>query len=203
MRATPRTHRIRLAAPLECEEETHHAWDKQGRAWEVELPELLGQGQHAGVSVGDLEEEGDDGHGDAADGQVKVETPPPRHIRGKTAADQRARDGGDAKEGAKQALNLWPDVQRDDVDDAHDLDKMFVRARLPPSKRTDEAVIGSRGEKKRERPTDPAKIPAAPIPQNALPMMKAVEFGAAPQRADAASNSRMLSRRTVLTGKKV
>lgn len=40
--------------------------------------------------------------------------------------------------------------------------------------------------------TAPAKIPAAPIPAIVLPMMKTMEEGAAPQRADAAPNVKTL-----------
>jgi hypothetical protein len=47
--------------------------------------------------------------------------------------------------------------------------------------------------------THPVMIPAPPIPQIALPIMKATELGAAPQRAEAASNSSMLARKVVLT----
>lgn len=45
----------------------------------------------------------------------------------------------------------------------------------------------------------PAKLPAAPTPAMALPTMKATEFGAAPQIADATSNSATLERNTPLT----
>ena len=46
-------------------------------------------------------------------------------------------------------------------------------------------------------------IPAPPIPQMARPTMKVTELGAAPQRAEAASNRKVLVRRTALTEKKV
>lgn len=47
--------------------------------------------------------------------------------------------------------------------------------------------------------TVPARIPAAPIPQIALPTMNDNELGAAPQIAEAASNSPILQRKMVLT----
>ncbi len=47
--------------------------------------------------------------------------------------------------------------------------------------------------------TVPAKMPAAPTPEIALPTIKAAELGAAPQRAEATSNIRTLARRTILT----
>lgn len=51
--------------------------------------------------------------------------------------------------------------------------------------------------------TTPPKIPAAPTPAIALPIMNAIEFGAAPQIAEATSNSRILVRRTPFTEKYV
>ena len=41
-------------------------------------------------------------------------------------------------------------------------------------------------------------MPAAPTPATALPPTKAVELGAAPQRAEAASNIKIFARRTNL-----
>jgi hypothetical protein len=46
-------------------------------------------------------------------------------------------------------------------------------------------------------------IPATPTPVIALPMMKASELGAAPQRAEATSNAVILIRRTPFTEKNV
>lgn len=42
-------------------------------------------------------------------------------------------------------------------------------------------------------------MPAAPIPAIALPTMKAAELGAAPQRAEATSNSRIFARKAPFT----
>ena len=42
-------------------------------------------------------------------------------------------------------------------------------------------------------------MPAAPTPEIALPTMKATELGAAPQRAEATSNNKILVRRTPFT----
>ena len=47
--------------------------------------------------------------------------------------------------------------------------------------------------------TVPAKIPAAPTPAIALPAIKDAELGAAPQRAEAASKTRMLVMRVIFT----
>ena len=44
--------------------------------------------------------------------------------------------------------------------------------------------------------TVPEKIPAAPTPQIALPMLKATELGAAPQTAEDTSNKRIADRKT-------
>lgn len=49
--------------------------------------------------------------------------------------------------------------------------------------------------------TVPARTPAAPIPQIALPTMNDNELGAAPQIAQAASNSPILQRKMILTEK--
>src|SRR5205807_6001325 len=47
--------------------------------------------------------------------------------------------------------------------------------------------------------THPARIPAAPIPATALPIMNAIELGAAPQMAEPTSKSNMLRSRTIFT----
>ena len=57
-------------------------------------------------------------------------------------------------------------------------------------------------EKKKTR-TTPERMPPDPSPAMVLPRMKATEFGAAPQRAEPASNSRMDIRKVALTLKKV
>lgn len=51
--------------------------------------------------------------------------------------------------------------------------------------------------------TDPPRIPAAPNPATALPIISATELGAAPQIAEPISNIEMLKITTVLTSKKV
>ena len=51
--------------------------------------------------------------------------------------------------------------------------------------------------------TVPAKIPAAPTPEIALPTMKAGELGTAPQSAEEASKIRILVIRTTFTEKNV
>lgn len=44
----------------------------------------------------------------------------------------------------------------------------------------------------------PEKTPADPVPAIALPKMKAIEFGAAPQMVDPISKTTMETRKTVL-----
>jgi hypothetical protein len=47
--------------------------------------------------------------------------------------------------------------------------------------------------------TVPAKMPAAPTPESALPNMNTAELGAPPQMAEPTSKIRMLERRTSFT----
>jgi hypothetical protein len=49
----------------------------------------------------------------------------------------------------------------------------------------------------------PAKTPAEPAPATARPRMKAVEFGAAPQRTEPASKRIRAATKTILLLKKV
>lgn len=49
----------------------------------------------------------------------------------------------------------------------------------------------------------PDWMPPAPRPAMALPMMKAIEFGAAPQMAEPTSNKRTAARKVALTFMKV
>lgn len=51
--------------------------------------------------------------------------------------------------------------------------------------------------------TTPEKIPAAPTPAMALPIMKTTELGAAPQIAEPISNSTTVARKVFFTEKKV
>lgn len=46
----------------------------------------------------------------------------------------------------------------------------------------------------------PERIPEHPIPAMALPTMKTIELGAAPQTADPTSKSRQLARKTGFAG---
>lgn len=57
-------------------------------------------------------------------------------------------------------------------------------------------------EKKRKR-TIPERMPPDPRPAMVLPRMKVIEFGAAPQRAEPASNSRIDVRKMALMLKRV
>lgn len=49
--------------------------------------------------------------------------------------------------------------------------------------------------------TTPGRTPPAPRPAMTLPNMNAMEFGAAPQRAEPASNSSKDVKKVVLTGR--
>lgn len=49
----------------------------------------------------------------------------------------------------------------------------------------------------------PEKMPAEPMPATARPIIRAVEFGAAPQIAEPISKMVMAIKKTHLTGKKV
>lgn len=105
---------------------------------------------------------------------------------GEGAADEGPYDGREAEEGTKETLDTGAFLQGDGIDDAYNL-------------------VGQRSSKQKRREggdqrTDPEKMPAAPTPAMALPMMKAVEFGAAPQTADPSSKRTTLPSRTVLTG---
>lgn len=51
--------------------------------------------------------------------------------------------------------------------------------------------------------TAPLKTPAAPIPEMALPTIKAAELGAAPHMMEPTSNKSTLRRRTVFTAQNV
>ena len=57
--------------------------------------------------------------------------------------------------------------------------------------------------KEKGKRTTPDCTPPAPRPAMALPTMKAIEFGAAPQMAEPTSNSTTAVRKVALTSKKV
>lgn len=80
---------------------------------------------------------------------------------------------------------MWTFLERHGMDDAH-----YLRP-----------ICQELVERARDcsQHTVPARIPAAPTPQIALPTIKVTEFGAAPQMAEATSNTIILARKTILT----
>ena len=115
------TYGICLATPLERQQKTDDARDERRRARSIELRELLGPGELGSVPVRDLEAEGDDNHGHAAKGEVDVEAPAPGDLVGEGAADEGAQDGGEAEEGAEEALDPGALLQGHGIEDAHNL----------------------------------------------------------------------------------
>ncbi len=78
---------------------------------------------------GQLEDDGDDGHGDQAEGHVDVEAPAPGEVVGEVAAQQRARDRGESEGGADQAHEAAARAGRHDVrDDRLHADHQAARA---------------------------------------------------------------------------
>lgn len=140
--------------------------------------------------MGVLEEKDDGEHRDGANGQVDVEAPPPRNIRRKGTTNERADDGSNPDESTEQGLDERTFCEWHGVGNANQLCKTT-------------SAGGKWVEEFNGGLTTPAEIPAAPTPMNDLPMMKAGELGAAPQRAEAASKNRMLASSTHLMEKTV
>lgn len=87
---------VGLAAVLKGEDVSDHAAHDQAAAYEIHLENLLAERGDDGLSLlGRVEEEQDDGGGDTADGQVDVETPPPRDMVGESATNERTNHRGD------------------------------------------------------------------------------------------------------------
>lgn len=74
-----------------------------------------------------FEDEEDDDHGDAADGQVNVKAPPPGNVRRKRTAQQRADDARDTEDCTEQPHILWSFRERDYRD--HEDDETSLHAR--------------------------------------------------------------------------
>lgn len=90
--------------PLQSQEEADDGRDEDGAADEVELQNALKDGEalrEFGVAL-DVDHPHDNGHGEAADGEINVEAPAPGDIVGKRAAEQRTGDGGDAPHAADE-----------------------------------------------------------------------------------------------------
>lgn len=68
------------AAPLQGEQEADDGGQEEEEAEAVELGQLLAVGQVGGGAVGDLEEDVDEDHGDAAKGEVDIKAPAPRDV---------------------------------------------------------------------------------------------------------------------------
>ncbi len=103
------------ASPLERQEQADGALDEEGGSGGVQLGQLLLLRQLRGVAVRDLEQEEDEDHGDAAKRQADVEAPPPSHLASEGAAQQRADDGRQPKDGAEDALVQGTLMQRDGI----------------------------------------------------------------------------------------
>lgn len=136
------------------------------------------------------EEDGDKRH--AANGQVDVKAPPPRYVCRETTANNGTGNGGNAHEHTHQALQLRALVKGNHVNQGGDL--VSTQSIFQHLKRR-QSYCGEL--------TIPAKIPAAPIPEIALPMMKAREVGAAPAITDATSKMITLIMRTCFRGHNV
>ncbi len=105
-----------------------------------------------GGGLGELEDDGDHGEGDQAEGDVEVEAPAPRHVVGEEAAEQRPGDRGEAEGGADQPHVAGPLPGRHDVgDDRLHADHEAARA---------EPLEGAEGDEFVHR-TGPAREPGA------------------------------------------
>lgn len=96
---------ILRATPLQGQDETHNGGDEDGRAEEIDFENTL-QDSHAqsGVRVAvDVQQEDDNEHGEAADGEVDVETPSPGDLLGEDTAEERTGDGGDSPHATDEA----------------------------------------------------------------------------------------------------
>jgi hypothetical protein len=82
------------AAPLQSEQQTNDGGNEDGGAEQIELQNALHPRLAVGIVTGlDVEEEEDDGHGNAAEGQVDVEAPSPGCVVGEGASEEGAGDG--------------------------------------------------------------------------------------------------------------
>ncbi len=92
---------------------------------------------------GQLQDDGDDGHGDQAEGHVDVEAPAPGEVVGEVAAEQRAGDRGESEGGADQAHEAAALAGRDDVrDDRLHADHQAARADALDRAEGDQLVHG-------------------------------------------------------------
>ena len=138
------THLIFEATPLQRQEQAQRSRDKDGGPRGIELLQLRARSDLGGGSVGILEEKENDSDRDGSEGKITakrpalgratglggcacsgvnqhVEAPPPRNGAGEGAAEDRANNGCEAKDGAEYALVLRSVVQRDGVDNDSDL----------------------------------------------------------------------------------
>lgn len=93
------------ATPLQRQEKADDGRDEDGGADDVELENALDDGEAFGMLGVAIDVNGphDNGHGDATNGEVNVEAPAPGDMVGKSAAEQRTGDGGDAPHAADDA----------------------------------------------------------------------------------------------------
>ncbi|GJC89739.1 hypothetical protein ColLi_12577 [Colletotrichum liriopes] len=100
------------AAPLQSEDQADDGGEEDGGADEVELQDALDESLAQGVVLfADGQEEEDEDHGNAADGQVDVEAPSPGRLLREDAAEQRPCHGGDAPHAADKPESQRPLVE--------------------------------------------------------------------------------------------
>lgn len=111
-------------------------------------------------------------------------------MRGKGAADQGPEDDGKPEEGTQRALGSWALLEGNRVHHSGNLGPRVSNRGL--------RRVGNDCLVRVYALTDPARMPAAPTPAKARPMMSVTELGDAPQMAEPTSKSRMLKKRTTL-----
>lgn len=96
---------ILRATPLQSQDEAHNGGDEDCRAEEIDLKDALHDGHAQSVVrvAVDVQQEGDDEHGEAADGEVDVEAPSPGDLLGEGTAEERTGDGGDSPHATDEA----------------------------------------------------------------------------------------------------
>jgi hypothetical protein len=98
--------RLRVPAPLQRDEERRRHGHTENGANPVESKPLApANAREVFVDWGGLrlEEEGDEGDRDRADGEIDVEAPAPGDMVGEGTAHERADDGGETKDGTERA----------------------------------------------------------------------------------------------------
>lgn len=89
---------------MQSEKETDDGGNEDGGADDIELHKALDERLSVRVVVAvEMKQEEDEDHGDATDGQVDVETPPPGCLLSEGASQERSSDGRDSPHAADQA----------------------------------------------------------------------------------------------------